>query len=152
MAQLNHHWLIRTNSSGNCPRKAATLWYTTRNTRLHKQVTSNQLQFDTLQNFTFPSCADRCKTMRNEQQFLVKWHQEWNVPHSQTLLIKELIQLNMDKVPRISHISNETYHPNNTLDTLRPRQNGHLSPDGIFKCIFLNGNVCISIKIHWSFS
>ena len=33
------------------------------------------------------------------------------------------------------------------LNTLRPRQNGRHFPDDIFKCIFLNENVWISIKI-----
>ena len=33
------------------------------------------------------------------------------------------------------------------IDKLRPRQNGHHFPDGIFKCILLNENVWISIKI-----
>ena len=32
-------------------------------------------------------------------------------------------------------------------NTLRPRQNGRHFPDDIFKCIFLNENVWISIKI-----
>ena len=35
----------------------------------------------------------------------------------------------------------------NTVNTLRPRQNGRHFPDDIFKCIFLNENVWISIKI-----
>ena len=38
-----------------------------------------------------------------------------------------------------------------TSDTLRPRQNGHF-PDNIFKCIFLNENVYISIKISLKFT
>ena len=33
------------------------------------------------------------------------------------------------------------------LNTLRPRQNERHFADDIFKCIFLNENVCISIKI-----
>ena len=33
------------------------------------------------------------------------------------------------------------------LNTLRPRQNGRQFPDNIFKCIFLNINIWISIKI-----
>ena len=37
------------------------------------------------------------------------------------------------------------------LNTLRPRQNGHHFPDNIFKCIFLNENVWISIKISLNF-
>ena len=37
------------------------------------------------------------------------------------------------------------------FNTLRPRQNGSHFPDDIFKCIFLNGNVRISIKISLKF-
>ena len=37
------------------------------------------------------------------------------------------------------------------LNTLRLRQNGRLFPDDIFKWVFLNGNVCISIKISLKF-
>ena len=33
------------------------------------------------------------------------------------------------------------------VNTLRPIQNGHHFPDDIFKCIFLNGNVWISLII-----
>ena len=35
--------------------------------------------------------------------------------------------------------------------TLRPRQKGRYFPDDIFKCIFLNENVCISIRISMKF-
>ena len=42
--------------------------------------------------------------------------------------------------------------PVNTSNTLRPRQNGHQFPDGSFKCIFLNENVSISIKISLKFA
>ena len=37
------------------------------------------------------------------------------------------------------------------LNTLRPRQNGHLFTDAAFKCIFLNENIRISIKISLKF-
>ena len=37
------------------------------------------------------------------------------------------------------------------VNTLRPRQNGRHLPDDIFKCIFLNENVLISIKISLKF-
>ena len=38
-----------------------------------------------------------------------------------------------------------------TLTHLRSRQNGRYFPDNIFKCIFLNDNVLISIKISLKF-
>ena len=41
--------------------------------------------------------------------------------------------------------------PSELLNTLRPRQNGRHFPDDIFKCIFLNKNVWISIKISQQF-
>ena len=37
------------------------------------------------------------------------------------------------------------------VNTLRPRQNGHHFADDIFKCIFLNENVWILIKISLKF-
>ena len=37
------------------------------------------------------------------------------------------------------------------INTLRPRQNGRHFADNIFKCIFLNGNVWIPIKISMNF-
>ena len=37
------------------------------------------------------------------------------------------------------------------FNTLRPRQDGRHFPDDIFKCIFLNENVWISIKISLKF-
>ena len=37
------------------------------------------------------------------------------------------------------------------FNTLRPRLNGHHFPDNIFKCIFLNENVWISLKISLKF-
>ena len=37
------------------------------------------------------------------------------------------------------------------LNTVRLRQNGHHLPDDIFKCIFLNENVSVSIKISLKF-
>ena len=38
-----------------------------------------------------------------------------------------------------------------SFNTLRPRQNGRHFADDIFKCIFLNGNVRISIKFSLKF-
>ena len=37
------------------------------------------------------------------------------------------------------------------INTLRPRQNGRHFPDDIFKCIFVNENVWISLKISLKF-
>ena len=43
------------------------------------------------------------------------------------------------------------YQDRDTVNTLRPRQNGCHFPDDIFKWIFLNENVWISIKISLKF-
>ena len=43
------------------------------------------------------------------------------------------------------------YLINVEFNTLRLRQNGRHFPDDIFKCIFLNENVLISIKISLKF-
>ena len=40
---------------------------------------------------------------------------------------------------------------NGVINTLRPRQNGRHFPNDIFKCIFLNDNIKISIKISLKF-
>ena len=37
------------------------------------------------------------------------------------------------------------------FNTLRPRQNGRHFADDVFKCIFMNGNLLISIKISLEF-
>ena len=37
------------------------------------------------------------------------------------------------------------------VNTLRPRQNGRHFPDDIFKCVFLNEIVCISLKVFLRF-
>ena len=38
-----------------------------------------------------------------------------------------------------------------SLNTLRPRQDGRYFPDDIFKCIFLNENIWISINVSLKF-
>ena len=44
-----------------------------------------------------------------------------------------------------------TLFDSSVLNTLRPRQNGRHFADDIFKCIFLNENVSIAIKISLKF-
>ena len=43
------------------------------------------------------------------------------------------------------------YFKDFSFNTLRPRQNGRHFPDDIFKWIFMNKNICISIRISLSF-
>ena len=40
---------------------------------------------------------------------------------------------------------------NGYINTLRPRQDGRHFPDNIFKCIFLNENLWILIKVSLKF-
>ena len=49
----------------------------------------------------------------------------------------------------LSYINNFEFNMN--FNTLRPRQNGRHFPDDIFKCIFLNENAWIPIKISLKF-
>ena len=51
-------------------------------------------------------------------------------------------------VASVNHIG---LKKNYILNSLRPRQDGRHFPDDIFKCIFLNENVWISIKISLKF-
>ena len=46
-------------------------------------------------------------------------------------------------------ISHTPHH--RSVNTLRPRQNGRHFPDDILKCIFLNGNAWMSLKISLKF-
>ena len=48
----------------------------------------------------------------------------------------------------LCHINNNSHE---AINTLRPRQNGRHFAEHIFKCIFLNENVWISIKILLKF-
>ena len=46
----------------------------------------------------------------------------------------------------VAHTYKQSWSPHNTLNTLRPRQDGRYFADDIFKCIFFNENGCILIK------
>ena len=50
-----------------------------------------------------------------------------------------------------ANIDPALYHHVLVFNSLRPRQNGRHFPDDIFKCIFLNENVWIRIKISLKF-
>ena len=52
---------------------------------------------------------------------------------------------------RFNTVKLQCQHLINHFNTLRPRQNGRRFPDDIFKCIFLNENAWISIKISLKF-
>ena len=51
----------------------------------------------------------------------------------------------------VCNIRYPSYPSDTHIDTLRPRQNGRHFADDIFKCIFLNENVWIPIKILLKF-
>ena len=46
----------------------------------------------------------------------------------------------------------KAWHSCQTINTLRPRQNGRHFADDIFKCIFLNENIWIPVKISLKFA
>ena len=48
-------------------------------------------------------------------------------------------------------LQTEINQTRNGINTLRPRQNGRHLSDAIFKCIFVNENVLISIRISLKF-
>ena len=52
---------------------------------------------------------------------------------------------------RTSYQYRKSHCGDKTINTLRPRQNDHLFADDTFKCIFLNENIRISIKISQKF-
>ena len=58
---------------------------------------------------------------------------------------------NATNVSGSDYINASTIVSTGPLTTLRPRQNGRHVPDDIFKCIFLNENIWISIKISLKF-
>ena len=65
-----------------------------------------------------------------------------------------MLYTSLDAIPSDhSHCENEwtTTGSSYTFNTSRPRQNGCRFPDNIFKCIFINENVSISIKISLKF-
>ena len=71
-------------------------------------------------------------------------------------LVCVLVRGRCGNIMTIWHIPAYFFHvlPNwicNTLNTLRPRQHGRHFPDDIFRCIFLNEYVWISIKISLKF-
>ena len=51
----------------------------------------------------------------------------------------------------IIHVVIRKHNDDNGLNILRPRQDGRYFPDDIFKCILLNENICISIRISLKF-
>ena len=72
-----------------------------------------------------------------------KWRPFW-------LGLNVLNALNISFRPQCVQLVNSLSFPQR-VNTMRPRQNGCYFPDDIFKCIFLNENVWISIKISLKF-
>ena len=90
--------------------------------RMFHQVTMNKHNWNIYENFIIHKSS-----WHSKDQNIPQWHH-----HTKTCLMK----------------INERYKRQNTeVNTLRPRQDGHHFPDDIFKCIFLNENLYISIKI-----
>ena len=57
----------------------------------------------------------------------------------------------MHKMKYFFYIGNTIIITSTLVNSLRPRQNGPHFADDIFKCIFLNENVSIAIKISLKF-
>ena len=85
----------------------------------------------------------------NQCWFLVSWtlrnKLQWNLNQNMMVFIQDRVFKNMicKMVTILFWLQ--------CVNTLRPRQNGRHFPDAIFKCIFLNANVLISIKISLKF-
>ena len=68
---------------------------------------------------------------------IMAWHRPGDKPLSEPMMVSLLTHICVTRPQWVS--------------TLRPRQHGHHFPDDIFKCIFLNENVCIAIEISLKF-
>ena len=81
----------------------------------------------------------------NQYLLLANWTLKnklhWNFNQYSTILVKESLEMSCAKRRMLWF----------GLDTLRPKQNGRCFADDTFKCIFLNENVRISIKISLKF-
>ena len=62
-----------------------------------------------------------------------------------------IIQMHLSHIYQCTPMEQKCAHSFLFFNTLRPRQNGRHSPDDIFKWIFLNENVWISINISLKF-
>ena len=76
----------------------------------------------------------RLNLFYSQSHFPQRTSREWNA--------KEKIRLVLDQLPPAS---------STPLNTLRPRRNGRRFADDTFKCIFINENVRIPIKISLKF-
>ena len=84
------------------------------------------------------------------QLWISSWHISW-IPQNNARL-KLSCKVGESNCNPYWHITLATSHGRNyVLNTLMPRQNGRHFADDIFKCIFLNENVWISIKISLKF-
>ena len=72
------------------------------------------------------------------------WHHKWKWYHYSHEHTGECNHIFEKKMHVLWKISKLLWH-----DTLRPRQNGCHFPNNMFKCIFLNENVWISLKISF---
>ena len=62
-----------------------------------------------------------------------------------------MMDVDQERGPWLDQLQGEANEGALTLNTLRSRQDGRHFPDVIFKCIFLNENVGISINISLKF-
>ena len=80
------------------------------------------------------------------KKWLNLWHIKWVGVSCMGSFVVSQFQLEM-----VFSKWQVTFSCGQWVNTLRPRQNGRHFADAIFKCIFLNKNVSISIKISLNF-
>ena len=83
----------------------------------------------------------------NLKSVFISWH---HPGYNSVSLCLNILSTWYSSVDIIRWIFNDRANPS-SIDTLRPRQNGYHFTNSIFKCIFLNENVWIPIKISLRF-
>ena len=99
-----------------------------------------------------PSCVPRKLLSSEWHSILLIPNQHWYMGNGSVAygLPKFHEAIEHHKGPKSSH-SLIPGRCGSTFNTLRPRQNGRHVSDDIFKCIFLNENIWISLKIWLKF-
>ena len=79
----------------------------------------------------------------------------WSISHCWFVYIDGPVQDGNNSIANTQELlqscSEPSIYDTGSVDTWRPRQNGRHFADDIFKCIFLNENVWISLKISLKF-
>ena len=89
------------------------------------------------------SCSSADRRCSNYIWLINNLIAHWGASYIKGLMVEVHIITRIHEIP--------THRIQTALNTLRPRQNGRHFPDGIFKCIFLNENIWIPLKISLEF-